>query len=135
MIRAARRSAGKDALMTAIAPHIQIAFEWDRQRVEKIGTLDQIPEGAAKSFLRANGSPQTSERYRIPEGYLWRRDGQTDSEFVVRGRLLRSVLIPMSGILFPTAVAGTPTGRAPAIIQLDILTRLHGLSCKPPSRN
>lgn len=125
----------ENTLLSAIAPHISIEFEWDRGRVEKVGTLDQIPEGSAKSFLRANGDPRTDNRYRIPEGYVWRRDSQPDSEFIVRGTLLRSVVIPMSGITFPSAVSGTPTGRMPAIVSLDTVLRVHGLAIKLPSRN
>ena len=122
-------------LMQALAPHIVIEFEWDRGRVEKIGTLDQIPEGGAKSFLRSHGDPRTDNRYRIPEGYVWRRDGQPDSEFIVRGTLLRSVAVPISGITFPSGVSGTPTGRMPALLSLDVVVRLHGLAIKLPSRN
>jgi hypothetical protein len=125
----------ENTLLSAIAPHIGIEFEWDRGRVEKIGTLDQVPEGAAKSFLRANGDPRTDNRYKIPEGYIWRRDSQPDSEFIVRGTLLRSVAIPVSGITFPSGVSGTPTGRMPAIVSLDLCLRVHGLAVKLPSRN
>ena len=125
----------EETLMTAIAPHIAIEFEWDRQRVEKIGTLDQIPEGAAKSFLRANGDPRTDNRYRIPEGYLWRRDGQTDSEFIVRGTLQRAVIIPLSTVTFPTTLTTAQNAQYPTACALDIVLRLHGLSVRLPSHN
>lgn len=122
----------EQSLMSLLAPHIAVEFEWDRQRVEKIGTLDQIPEGGAKSMLRASGMPSTSDRYRVPEGYLWRRDGQPDCEFIVRGTLQRSVAIPLSPTIFPNVVT---TQRLPTQIGLDIVMRLHGLSVKIPSRN
>jgi len=123
----------EQVLMEAIAPHIAIEFEWDRSRVEKVGTLDQIPEGGAKSFLHAHGDPATANRYRIPEGYLWRRDGQPDSEFIVRGTLVRPVVIPIFGTSFG---ANVPSNfRVPLALSLAIVVRLHGLSVKLPSRN
>ena len=63
-------------LYRQLAGHISVEFEWDRGRIVKMGTLEQIPEGAANSYLRAVGEPSTNDRYRIPEGYLWRREGQ-----------------------------------------------------------
>ncbi len=56
----------EDSLMTALAPHIAIDFTWDRETTKKIGNLSQIPEGAAKSFLRAHGDPRTDDTFRQP---------------------------------------------------------------------
>lgn len=125
----------EQALYRAISPHIAVEFEWDRQRVVKMGTLEQIPEGAANSYLRASGEPSTNDRYRIPEGYLWRREGQPDSEFIVRGNLVEPVIVPLLNITLPTSSTGTQTARPPAFVYLDVVLRLHGLSVKLPSRN
>lgn len=121
----------EDLMLEAIKPHLAIEFEWDRRYVEKIGTADQIPEGGAKSFLRASGNPETSNRYRIPEGYLWRREGEPDSEFIVRGTLVENVVIPVNNITFPLAAE-------PSLVTnvfLDLVVRLHGLSVSIPTRN
>lgn len=123
----------ENVLYRALAPHISIEFEWDRSKTVKIGTLEQLPEGAANSYLRALGEPSTNDRYRIPEGYLWRREGQPDSEFVTRGALAEPVLVPILNIQTPTSTTSVvhPVGK----ILLDIVVRLHGLSVKLPTRN
>jgi hypothetical protein len=83
-------------LFEAMKPLCAIEFEWDRRRVEKVGTLDQIPEGGAKSFLHASGDPRTDNRFRIPEGYLWRREGMPDAEFITRGTIAEAIVVPIS---------------------------------------
>lgn len=123
----------EDALYRAIAPHIAIEFEWDRNKVVKIGTLEQIPEGAANTYLRASGEPSTNDRYRIPEGYLWRREGQPDSEFITRGTLTEAVCMPILNISLP--VSGSASTFVLGSVRLDCVIRLHGLSVKLPSRN
>lgn len=123
----------EDALYTFLAGNIAVEFEWDRSKIVKIGTLEQIPEGAAKSYLRASGEPSTNDRYRIPEGYLWRREGQPDSEFIVRGTLTEPMAVPILAVLGPSAV--TPVNILPTFVMLDCVLRLHGLSVKLPTRN
>lgn len=123
----------EDAMYRALAPNISLEFQWDRGKIVKIGTLEQIPEGAANSYLRSSGEPSTNDRYRIPEGYLWRREGQPDSEFIVRGVLTQPVAIPLLAVLGPSAT--TPFNVLPGYIMLDCVMRLHGLSVKLPTRN
>lgn len=123
----------EDGLYNAMSPLISIDFEWDRSKIVKIGTLEQIPEGAAKSYLRSSGEPSTNDRYRIPEGYLWRREGQPDSEFIVRGTLQEPLAVPILVVLGPSST--TPVNLIPSFIALDCVLRLHGLSVKLPTRN
>lgn len=125
----------EDALYRAMAPIIAVEFEWDRSKVVKIGTLEQLPEGAANSYLRSSGEPSTNDRYRIPEGYLWRREGQPDSEFIVRGFTTEPVTCPYLMVSVPNNTT-TPSAAAPInAVWLDSLIRLHGLSVKLPTRN
>lgn len=123
----------EDAPYRALAPNISLEFQWDRGKIVKIGTLEQIPEGAANSYLRSSGEPSTNDRYRIPEGYLWRREGQPDSEFIVRGVLTQAVAMPILTVLGPSET--TPFAIRPGFIMLDCAMRLHGLSVKLPTRN
>lgn len=123
----------EDTLFRALIGHVSVEFEWDRSKTVKIGTLEQIPEGAANSYLRASGEPSTNDRYRIPEGYLWRREGQPDSEFVTRGNLTEPIAIPMLAVLSPATA--TPLLIYPTSIHIDVVLRLHGLSVKLPTRN
>lgn len=121
----------ENVLFSALAPLCAVEFEWDRRRVEKIGTLDEIPEGGAKSFVRSNGDPRTDNRYRIPEGYLWRREGMPDSEFVTRGLIAETLIVPISLI----ATQGGATLQAPLSLFIDVTVRLHGLALSLPSAN
>jgi hypothetical protein len=121
-------------LFRHLGPYVAVEFEWDRSRIVKMGTLDQIPEGAANSYLRASGEPSTNDRYRIPEGYIWRREGEPDSEFIVRGTLQDSLCVPTLQVATPqtSTVVIVVT---PAIVNIDVVLRLHGLSVKLPTRN
>lgn len=121
----------EETLMSALAPNVSIEFEWDRSMKVPIGTMDQIPEGGAKSFLRANGDPETNNRYRIPEGYLWRRDGQPDCEFIARAVVQKPVVVPLSLV----ALTGTGATKIPVVIGTDVVMRVHGLSVKIPGKN
>lgn len=123
----------ENTLYRLISPHIAVEFEWDRSRVAKIGTLEQIPEGGANSYLRTSGEPSTNDRYRVPEGYLWRREGQPDSEFIVRGTLTEPVCMPILSVSLPSSV--TPAVATIGKVWIDVVVRLHGLSVKLPSRN
>jgi hypothetical protein len=122
---------GEMVLFEAMKPLTAIEFEWDRRRVEKIGTLDEIPEGGAKSFLHASGDPRTDNRYRIPEGYLWRREGMPDSEFITRGTVAEAVVVPISLV----ATQGGATLQLPLALFIDVTVRLHGLALALPSAN
>lgn len=123
----------ENVLYRLLSPLVAVEFEWDRSKVVKIGTLEQVPEGAANTYLRASGDPSTNDRYRIPEGYLWRREGQPDSEFIVRGTLTDPVACPILNVAMPTS--GTAAVNTIGQVLLDNVLRLHGLSVKLPTRN
>lgn len=125
----------EDAMLQAILPHSSLEFEWDRTRTEKLSTIDLLPEAGAKSYLRSNGQPRSDNRYKIPEGYVWRRDGEPDSEFVARVRLRKVVVIPFDVLQSPFAAdADDPPPRYNTVV-LDIQMRLYGLGVRLPSRN
>lgn len=114
----------KQTLMQAITPNLAITFTWDRGRVIPIGTLDQIPEGGAKSFLEANGNPQATNRYKAPEGYLWRRADKPDGDFVVTGQVASRVGIPITAIALAGAAAPLVL---PVRVYVDVTLRVHGV--------
>jgi hypothetical protein len=114
---------------------ISVDFLFDRKRTEKIGTVNVMPCASAKSMLRANGNPENSNHYRIPEGYLWRRAGQPDSEFTANLTLQRALVIPVNGII-PYVTGSTQTADAvPTTIWLEVTMRLFGLAVDLPSAN
>jgi hypothetical protein len=112
---------------------VSVDFLFDRKRTEKIGTVNVMPCASAKSYLRANGSPENCNMYRIPEGYLWRRAGQPDSEFTANLTLNRALVIPINGII--PYVAGAAADAVPTKIWLECTMRLFGLAVDLPSAN
>lgn len=123
----------ENGALQALLGLMSIDFLFDRKRVEKIGTVDLMPCASGESYLRANGSPEQSNMYRIPEGYLWRRDGQPDSEFSVNLTLQRPLVIPMNGII--PYVTGGAASAAPTTIWMEVVMRLFGLAIDLPSAN
>lgn len=125
----------EQALFEAVKGHIAVEFEWDRSRIIKIGTLDEVPEGGAKSYLRASGVPSTDNRYFAPEGYVWERQGLPGSEFIARGRLVDNVVIPMNLVGLGGSSSITASSRLLRYVYLDITLRAHGLAVTFPTPN
>lgn len=121
----------ENAPFSAVLPFLSLEFEWDRKRSEKLGVCDLLPQAAGGSSLRSNGVAHTDNRYRIPEGYLWRRDGEPDGEFVARVRLERDVVMPIS---LRTQI-GAATYVAPTALYCELQMRLFGLEVSLPSTN
>jgi hypothetical protein len=84
-------------------------------------------------MLRANGEPNNSNIYRIPEGYLWRRAGQPDSEFTANLTLQRALVVPINGII--PYVTGAAADAVPTTIWMEVTMRLFGLAVDLPSAN
>jgi len=116
----------------ALLGQSSIELLFDRKRVEKIGTLDMLPQAGAQSFLRANGSPDSDNRYRIPEGYLWRKDGQADCELEIDVILQRTIVVPINATQLWNA---DPSSVAPTAVWLEVVLRLYGLGIDLPSQN
>lgn len=119
------------AIAQAAAKCSSIYIQFDQERLDLIGTADEFPPGGADSYLRAIGAPEHSNRYKIPEGYLWREAGQPDSTMNV----LWSLREPL---VFPLTLATLPGEESPAVplkAALDIQIRLHGIAVRPPSGN
>lgn len=122
----------ENGLFQSVLPFLSLEFEWDRKRTSKLGVCDLLPQGGAASYLRANGVPESDNRYEIPEGYVWRRDGEPDGEFLARTRLERAMVVPIS---LRTEVDVPTAFHAPLSIHLEILMRVYGLEVQLPSAN
>lgn len=121
----------ENAIAQSFARCCSVYFQFDQERTDLLGSLDEFPEGGASSFLRSNGQPRFDNRYRMPEGYLWREAGKPDSSLNVQVNLRESIVIPLTLIIPPGAEAViTPTKLA-----IDCTMRLHGLAVRPPSDN
>lgn len=124
----------ENGIFQSLLGQCSLSFLFDQQRIEKIGTLDILPQAGAQSFLRANGSPENANRYRIPEGYLWRKDGMDDCELSVTATLRNDVVIPINRITNWVDTEGT-SNFAPTGINLECVMRLFGLAVNMPSAN
>jgi hypothetical protein len=123
----------ENGVFQALIDLISVDFLFDRKRTEKIGTVNVMPCASAKSMLRANGNPENCNMYRIPEGYLWRRPGQPDSEFTANLTLQRALVVPINGII--PYVDGGADAAVPTTIWLEVTMRLFGLAVDLPSAN
>lgn len=123
----------ENGIFQSLIDLISVDFLFDRKRTEKIGTVNVMPCASAKSMLRANGEPNNSNQYRIPEGYLWRRAGQPDSEFTANLTLNRALVIPINGII--PYVTSAQIDAVPTTIWMEVTMRLFGLAVDLPSAN
>lgn len=123
----------ENGMFQSLLDLISVDFLFDRKRTEKIGTVNVMPCGSAKSMLRANGNPENSNIYRIPEGYMWRRAGQPDSEFTANLTLNRALVVPINGII--PYVVGSAADAVPTTIWIEVTMRLFGLAVDLPSTN
>jgi len=123
----------ENGMFQSLLDLISVDFLFDRKRTEKIGTVNVMPCGSAKSMLRANGNPENSNIYRIPEGYLWRRAGQPDSEFTANLTLNRALVVPINGII--PYVTSAAADAVPTKIWVEVTMRLFGLAVDLPSAN
>jgi hypothetical protein len=123
----------ENGMFQSLIDLISVDFLFDRKRTEKIGTVNVMPCASAKSMLRANGMPENSNMYRIPEGYLWRRAGQPDSEFTANLTLQRALVVPVNGII--PYVVGSAADAVPTTIWMEVTMRLFGLAVDLPSAN
>jgi hypothetical protein len=121
----------EDSPAQLLIKHAALELEWDRRRTEKLGNCSQYPEGAANSYLKANGQPRVDNLWAIPEGYRWNRDGQPDSELLARIVIPEQVVLPIHTILPNSG----ETRRAPEYIWTDLCLRVHVFSCALPSGN
>lgn len=122
----------ESVLVTALSPYLSISFEWDQaERTEKIGTANQLGVGGGASYLHANGVPSSRDRYEIPEGYIWSRDGEPGCEFICAMTLVENVAIPFSTVTELEAA----TLINPVRIHAEFMLRAFGLQLRMPNKN
>lgn len=121
----------ENALMQALIGYMSVEAEFDRENTKKLGAVDLLPQAGAQSYLRANGVPASGNRWMVPEGFLWRRDGEPDSELIMRVKLEEAIVVPLTLVTLPGDNAVT----VPKAIYLDLVMRLFGLQVKLPSTN
>lgn len=121
----------EQGLYGCILPFISIVVQFDENTIKPLGTADLFPQAGAASYLRTSGEPTSDNRFRIDEGYIWRRDGQTDGEFHVQGRVEEPVVIWCNLVTPP----GGETPVAPCTIWLDLVMRVYGVEVEGLGQN
>jgi hypothetical protein len=122
----------EQTLVSALSPYLALSFEWDQaERTEKIGTANQLGVGGGSSYLHANGVPSSRDRYEIPEGYIWSRDGEPGCEFICAAKLVETVAIPFSSITELEA----DVILNPVHIHAEFMLRAFGLQLRMPNKN
>ena len=82
---------------TLIRPFLKFEIIWNGKSTIYVGMGSQFPNASAISYLNAQGEPRLDNAFTVPEGYLWRREGQgADTELELRVTLVRPVVVPIS---------------------------------------
>lgn len=126
----------EQVLFQALTPHVTLQTRWNRKGGDHLGTLDQIPEGGGRSYLRANGEPTHHNFFRMPEGQIWGKEGSPqDSKFELVATLERDVwvLVTEPGIVQSADPQGS-IGELEAV-WLEWKMRAHGHAFYYPSTN
>jgi hypothetical protein len=126
---------GENVLWQALAPNCDVVFNWDRERVQHLGTLEQMFCGSGQSLLRANGEPQPMARFMIPESRVWRAkgSGKGNSIFSLDITVRRSVVVPITLVRVAGATAGDFP--LPTTVHCEMTARVHGLAIRPKAGN
>lgn len=126
----------EDAVYPYLWPDLTFNAQWNRKRLELIGTGAHLAQGGGASWLRSHGLGTTDNRLSIPEGYIWRRDGQTDSDLGVVARLESdvSVIYSLPAVLLSEDPDVFGLVR-PYYVLAGFQVRLHGISFDYPSGN
>lgn len=118
----------EDGLYNAASPHMAVKLTFDSDSFRTLTTADMMPSGSARSALRAAGVPEARNTWKIPEGILWRRDGQGHSELAMIVELKHDIVVPIS---LPWNAAHTAR-IAPTVIVVEIAARISGLELTEP---
>lgn len=120
----------ENAAFQGILGYCSLVLNFDENTIKPLGTLDMLPQGGAASYLRANGEPRSDNRFRIDEGYIWRREGKTDGEFYATVKTEEAVVMPIDLLADPDQ-----TTQIPNSIYLDVVMRVYGIEVEGVSSN
>lgn len=123
----------ENTVLQGVNNHMECEFLFDQSGTRKLGGSWLFGEGGAASYLRTNGVPSKESRLYIPEGFLWARDGEPDSDFTAFLRLRSPIVIPISGIVEPYDSSTTVV--FPTHFWLEIMMTVWGVEIGLPSSN
>lgn len=121
-------------LQSQLGPHTSLTIRSDDNSIQQIANLGNIGQGSGASYLLANGEPSPENRFRIPEGIIWRREGAgSDTKITFTAKLTKTVVVPLSLVVPPAS--GDGAGIVPESIKADWQLNLHGIQLREGSRN
>lgn len=91
----------------------------------KLGVADEIPDGGARSYLRATGENRFDNRKYFREGIRLKSDNTPESKFSVRMTLMQDIVVPVDLVLGLYGTAGNAVEFS--AIATDIVLRMHGI--------
>jgi hypothetical protein len=121
----------QNVLWSAIKNHGSLAITFDSSNYRTLGVLANFALGAEGHPPQNDSPPPEDLGTEIPEGLLWAKDGETDSDLGVRIQIHRPVIVPISTIVAP----GTGRNACPLRIWLPLVVTLRGLEMGLPSSN
>lgn len=125
----------QDVLWHAIRGKVSLVAAWNRKSSDHLGMGDELPEGGANSYLNANGEPTAHNFFRLPHGYVWRKEGQAqDTKFGVITKLERNAFVMVT---WPGGMPSAAGGKLQSLdnLFLDVKFRYHGRAFYYPSEN
>lgn len=116
------------AVWECLKPNVSLMTRWDLKATDVLGVMSEVPEGGARSYLRASGEPRNDNQLRIPEGFIWRK---TNAD---RDKLFNVQVSVQNPVGFITSAATSRFGNA-TVIKAVFQMRLHGTAFYYPSTN
>lgn len=120
----------QDTFYEALAKKLVGTVKFDESGDVPLGALAGWPSGPS-SYLHAHGHPSYGDRAWYKEGFIWRREGSSDSQFSLFVELARPVCVPIFGVKLP----GKEGWALPKQIRVDIKIRAHGVGYRLLSVN
>lgn len=122
----------EDSLGGFLRNFLSMAFVFDGEQNTRIGLASQTPDFQAASLLKSAGLPTESNKFELPEGWLWRKTGKDhDTELSMFCVVEDDIVYVVNNATWPDGE--TPT--QPKDAAIDMVVELGGFSLKYPSTN
>jgi hypothetical protein len=121
----------ENAIFQAICSQSSFKLEFDHGNSlsSYLGTLADIPQGGASSFLHAHGDPTFRNRFELGSGIYWRSEGsrQGMSKLLGKVEVHNRILVPFTA----AATGGSPAFAVPTAVYAEIVMAVMGIEYSP----
>lgn len=119
-------------LWQAVQQAMWLEIMFDGTTARQLGGLWMCAQGADAHANVPFAAVPYDNRQIIEEGLVWSKDGEVDSDLILRGRIERPIVVPISSV---TAPGDGSTVYTPGKIWLPITMNLHGFEVGWTSKN